>query len=226
MIQKEKEKLAAVILRKEGFSYNEILERVNVSKSTLSLWLRSIGVAKEHKQRFTEKRRLAQLKAQAACRNARIIRENRTIAAAKKEISRISNNEFFLIGIALYWAEGGKQKTHNVSQRVCFSNSDPQMVLLFNRWLKKICLKKDEELIYSIYIHQTADKEKARRFWEKLLGTKIEKMYFKSHNPKTNRKNIDKDYNGLVRIDVRKSTDLNRKIKGWIEGINKNLNIE
>lgn len=93
------------------------------------------------------------------------------------------------------------------------------MVLLFNKWLKEACLRKKSELTYSIYIHKTANKERARKFWEDLLGTKIEKMYFKSHNPKTNRKNTDVQYFGLLRIDVKKSTDLNRTIKGWVSGI-------
>jgi len=46
MISKNKEKEIAVGLRKKGLSYNEILGLVPVSKSTLSVWLRSIGIAK------------------------------------------------------------------------------------------------------------------------------------------------------------------------------------
>ncbi len=225
MIIKEKEKAAAISLRKQGLSYSEILSKVDVSKSTLSLWLREIGVAKEHKQRFTEKRRLAQLKAQEAWHDIRVKKEAEIIMSAKKEVGCISPRELWLIGAVLYWAEGSKQKKHNVSQKVSFNNSDPKMILLFNRWAKEICLRETSELTYSIYIHQTADKEKSRKFWERLLQTKVEKMYFKSHRPKTNRKNIDDDYFGLLRIDVKRSTDLNRQIKGWIEGINESLEI-
>ena len=219
MVLKKEERSQAIKLRQQGFSYKEILRKVDVSKSTLSLWLRNIGVAKRHQQAFTLKRKLAQQKAQEACRNIRITRETEIIQTAKKEITNVSKRELWLIGIALYWAEGAKQKAHNVSQKVSFNNSDPQMVLLFNKWLKEACLRKKSELTYSIYIHKTANKERARKFWEDLLGTKIEKMYFKSHNPKTNRKNTDVQYFGLLRIDVKKSTDLNRTIKGWVSGI-------
>jgi hypothetical protein len=48
-------------------------------------------------------------------------------------------------------------------------------------------------------------------------------MYFKSHNPKTNRKNSKEDYFGLLRIDVKRSTELNRTIKGWVLGITETL---
>lgn len=225
MITKTKEKELVLKLRKQGLSYNEILKKVAVSKSTLSVWLRGIGVAKRHQQRFTLKRKLAQLKAQEASRCIRIKKESEIIESARKEINSISKRELWIIGTVLYWAEGSKQKEHNVSQKVSFNNSDPKMILLFNKWIQKICLRKKSELTYSIYIHQTADKERARKFWEDLLKTKIEKMYFKSHNPKTNRKNTQTDYFGLLRVDIKKSTDLNRKIKGWIQGINESLGI-
>lgn len=227
MIKKEQEKIKAIELRKKGFSYNEILREVPIAKSTLSLWLRGIGIAKKQKQRLTEKRRLAQLKAQEACRQARISRETITVDAAKKEIKSISKREFWLIGIAIYWAEGAKQKAHNVSQRVSFGNYDYKMVLLFDRWLKDICGLKKEDMIYSIYIHihKISEKEAIRIFWEKLLDVKIERIYFKKHNPKTKRRNTEESYHGLLRIDIKRSTDLNRKIAGWTSGITENLKI-
>ncbi|MEK9151509.1 MAG: helix-turn-helix domain-containing protein [Patescibacteria group bacterium] len=225
MITKTKEKELALKLRKQGLSYNEILKKVDVSKSTLSVWLRGIGVAKRHQQRFTLKRKLAQLKAQEASRLIRIKKESAIIESARREIKSISKRELWIIGTVLYWAEGSKQKEHNVSQKVSFNNSDPKMILLFDKWVQQVCLRKKSELTYSIYIHQTADKKRAKKFWENLLETKIEKMYFKSHNPKTNRKNTQTDYFGLLRIDVKKSTDLNREIKGWIQGINEGLGI-
>lgn len=225
MIKKEKEKSEAIKLRKLGRSYNEILKEVPIAKSTLSLWLRGIGLAKKQTQRLTEKRRLAQVKAQEACRRYRISRETNTVNAAKKEIENISEREFWLIGIAIYWAEGAKQKPHNVSQRVSFCNYDYGMVLLFDKWLKEACHLKNDDLVYSIYMHRTADKEKIKKFWEKLLNTKIERIYFKKHNPKTIRKNTGDSYHGMLRIDIKKSTDLNRKILGWIQGIMQDLKI-
>lgn len=225
MIEKKTEKEEAIKLRKQGFSYSEILKLVPISKSTLSVWLRDIGLAKRQKQKLTEKRRLAQIKAQEACRNKRIEKEKEIIRLAKKQIKIISKRDLWILGSALYWAEGTKQKKNNVSQKVTFNNSDPNMILLFNKWLLEACKLPLERLAYSIYIHRTADTEKAKKYWEKLLKTKIEKIYFKDHKPRTNRKNIDENYNGLLRIDVRKSTDLNRKIHGWVLGIIENSKI-
>jgi len=219
MVIKEQERGKAINLRKQGLSYNEILREVPVAKSTLSVWLKDIGLAKAQKQRLTEKRRAAQQKAQQACRNIRITREAAIIEEAQQEIGNISKREFWLIGAALYWAEGSKQKTNLVSQRVCFNNSDPKMILLFDKWMREVCGRERRGIAYSLYIHTTGDVERAKKFWSKLLDTAIEKVYFKKGNPKTNRKNIQDSYYGLLRIEVLKSTDLNRKIKGWNLGI-------
>jgi transposase len=39
MVSKDNEKETAVKLRKQGYSYTEILKKVSVSKATLSEWL-------------------------------------------------------------------------------------------------------------------------------------------------------------------------------------------
>jgi len=223
MIKKNQEKIEAIALRKQGLSYREILAKVSVAKSTLSVWLKDVGIAKKQVQQLTEKRKAAQRKAQQTCRNNRIKREEEIIAKAKSDVKEISQKELWLIGTTLYWAEGSKQKENNVSQGVSFGNSDPKMILLFHKWLTECCDITKERLYYRIYIHKTADLDKAKKFWSKLLNVKIEKAHLKNHNPKTVWKNVYNDYNGLLRMDVTKSTDLNRKIKGWILGITENL---
>jgi hypothetical protein len=41
----------------------------------------------------------------------------------------------------------------------------------------------------------------------------------KRHNPKSVRKNVGADYHGCLRIDVRRSADLYRRIEGWTAAI-------
>lgn len=226
MIKKEKEKIEAIKLRKLGRSYNEILKEVSIAKSTLSVWLKDIWVAKKQTQRLTLKRKLAQQKAHETCRNNRIVKESGIIEKAKSEIQSISRKELWLIGAILYWAEGSKQKAHNVSQRVSFGNSDPNMILLFVRWAKEICKCAKDDFIYSLYIHKNADKDKAEKFWENIVDGKLAWVYLKRHNPKSKRRNNNEGYHGLLRVDIKKSTDLNRQIKGWVMGIFENLKLK
>ena len=211
-------KIKAIKLRKKGFSYSEILQTVPVAKSTLAIWLQSVGLSKKQKQRLTDKKLASALRGAARKKEKRLTLSELLKNTAKNEVGKISDRELFLIGAALYWAEGSKQKDHNVSARVRFSNSDPNMIKLFLLWLNKICNIKKKDIRCDLYIHEKANINGAKFFWEKQVGTPVQGVYFKK--PKaTKRKNIGDNYFGLVSINVKRSTNLNRIISGWIDGI-------
>jgi hypothetical protein len=226
MISKIKEKKLAIKLRKQGMVYSEILRKVPVAKSTLSLWLRSVGLAKQQRQRITKLRKEAQLKGAEARRRQRITSTNEIKSKARKEIKKISKRELWLIGIALYWAEGNKEKTK--SGRVRLGNTDPYLIKIFLKWLQEICKIPNSEIGFRIYLHENSKYrlDEVKKYWSKNTKfplARFQKVTWKKHKPKTNRKNIRINYFGLLDVDVRKSTNLNRKIQGWIEGININL---
>jgi hypothetical protein len=228
MLPKIIEKEKAIVLRKQGFSYREILKEVPVAKSTLSLWLRSVGLTKRQKQRLTEKKRKGQLKGAQVKREQRNFLTQKIKEQAIKEIGELTKKELWLVGITLYWSEGAKQKENNPSQRVKFINSDPKMMRLFLKWLEEICFISLEDIKFEIHIHETGDIEKAKRYWSNVLNLpliKFQKIRLKKHKIKKIYKNGNKDYHGLLSITVKRSTNLNRKIAGWIEGICKNCGV-
>ena len=58
----------------------------------------------------------------------------------------------------------------------------------------------------------------AQRFWLAVTGTKLEQFrspVLKHHNPKTIRTNVGEDYHGCLKVDVRRSATLYRRIEGW-----------
>ncbi len=122
--------------------------------------------------------------------------------------------------MTLYWAEGSKQKDWNVSQCMNFSNMDPKTHKVVLAWIQKYMGIRRNALRFDLYIHETADAEVAKEFWSKELGivTSQIKTYFKRAKI-TGRHNIGRTYHGVLRINVPKSTDLNRRIAGWIEGV-------
>ncbi|MEI7777138.1 MAG: hypothetical protein WCI52_00860 [bacterium] len=223
---KEYLKNKAISLRKEGKVYSEILREVPVAKSTLSLWLRDVGLAKKQFQRITKKKLLASKRGGEAKHRQRIEKQTLIINQASNEVGVLSKRELWLIGVALYWAEGSKEKEHRPGSNVQFSNSDWKMILLFLNWLKAFCNVKKEEIGYEIYIHKTYENriDKIKEYWLEMLGeTGIQfKVCYKKHNIKTNRKNSGNMYNGVLRITVRKSSTLLRKITGWTEGFCRN----
>lgn len=211
----------AVILRKQGLSYTEVLKEVPVAKSTLSLWLRSVGLSKRQKQRLTEKKLAAAKRGGLKVQKTRIEKTKQIKNRARSEVKHFIHDPLWLTGTLLYWAEGTKEKEWRPSGRVTFSNMDLEMHRLFRQWLKRYTDIGENDLRYELYIHETKDIGKAKGFWTKNLNLSNQELrvYFKRHNPKSVRKNNNIDYNGLLTIRVLKSSNLNRKIAGWIEGV-------
>lgn len=219
MITKDKQKAEVIALRKQGLSYSEILARVPVAKSTVSLWLRDVGLAKKQKQLITQKRIDGRLRAIEAIRRNKIQRVKDIKDSAREEVALLISDPFWLAGVILYWGEGSKE--HDRACPVKFTNMDLPMHRLFLRWARKYLLIPDENLLFELFIHEKADIERAKKYWMENLGFTPDKLrvYFKTHNPKTKRKRVGADYFGVLSTIVYKSIPLNRKIAGWVEGI-------
>lgn len=218
-------KRTAISLRKRGKTYNEILTVVPVAKSTLSLWLRSVGLSNAQQQRITRLKQNAQRKGARVRKEQRLKRTREVVSAARADIGQLTARERFLIGVALYWAEGSKEhEGSTVSQPVDFGNTDPGMIRCYISFLRESLSVPLSRFVFSIYIHEShrGRIEEVKRYWRKALGLskmKISWVYYKKHNPRTVRKNVGSSYVGTLRIYVRNSSTLQRKISGWIYGI-------
>ncbi len=225
MVIKEREKELAINLRKQGKTYSEILSLVPVAKSTLAIWLQSVKLGKKQKQIYTLARRLASLRGGEAKKKQRIEKQTKLFSEAKSSIKTLSKYEFFLIGISLYWAEGTKEKEYHPGSGVAFSNMDPKMIVLFLKWLDKICKIPKDMIGFEIMVHESHQgrADEVRQFWSKTTGfplASFSQVYLKRTKiKKTKRKNVGEKYNGVLKIKVKKSSDLVRKIASWSEVI-------
>lgn len=219
---KNQEKQRALQMRRAGKTYSEILKEIPVAKSTLSLWLREVGLSKKQKQIISEKRLAAALRGAKIKREMRIKRTEKIKLDAVKELECLGKKVFWMVGAALYWAEGSKQKEHNVAAAVIFSNSDSEMIKFFYNWLIKICLIKPEDIYFELYIHENADIERSKKFWAESLKLDIGcfgKVRLKRNISSSFRKNKGLGYNGVLRVVVKRSANFNRKISGWVYGL-------
>jgi len=229
MIFKKELQQKAIALRKEGKTYGEILKSIPVAKSTLSLWLRDVGLAKKQHQTLTDKKRAAQLRGGASRKSERVVRESNIHQKAKSEVGTLSQRELWLIGVALYWAEGTKQKKHNVSQGLELINDDYRLLHVYIKWLKNIGIPQTS-LVFDIYLHQASRKRSKEviEYWVRKLAlprSAVIHTYFKRHKTMGQRRKLPSEYFGSCRIKVRASTDLNRKVDGWVKGILENCQI-
>jgi hypothetical protein len=219
------ERKKALELRRRGFSYSEILKKVPVAKSSLSLWLRSTPISESQRDRFRRKI-IANAKLGAiAKRKQRIEKTEKIKRGAISEIKQIGDRELFYMGIMLYWAEGAKSRGTNISQGVDFSNSDPDMCKFFVSWLQTVLKIKPERIGFCIYIHESQrnKSDEALDYWSNIVEFSKDKFnktcFTKTVYPGKHKREDKGNYYGQLRIRVRKSTNLNRKITGWINGI-------
>ena len=217
----------ALRLHRCGAEYQALQQQLGIAKSTLWRWLKADGLVASQPQRLTELKRMAQ-RTDAAAVQAKYLASSHAITeTARKEIGRLSRRELWLIGIALYWAEGTKQKSHNIAQRVAFSNSDPAMAHLMVRWLTTCCAIPAHQFVYELYIHESASHlDITKQCWALTLHIPAEQLRvrFKRHQRATRRRNTGAAYMGLIRIVVRQSAALNRRIAGWTKGIGESAN--
>ncbi len=224
MIPKTKDRELAITLRRQGLSYSQILAHVPVAKSTLSLWLRSVRLSIPEQHMLTQKKLAAAKRGGESKRRQRLLRTAELIEKAQGEVGTLSKREKWLIGAALYWAEGSKQRSASVSNAVTFNNSDPVMLRFFKEWLLQSLEIELSRLKFEIYIHETQKHrvKEAQKYWAQRLAIPLrllQTVYFKKNVIKRTRKNPENGYYGLIRITVRSSSALNRTIAGWVEGI-------
>ena len=79
-------------------------------------------------------------------------------------------------------------------------------------------------IIFNIFLHQTHKNrlEEVKKYWAKVTNFPInnfETVYWKKNKLDTNRKNTGEKYYGVLKIKVKRSSDLVRKTAGWAEGI-------
>ncbi len=216
---KDESRAAARELRGQGFDYEEIAERLGVAKSSVSLWVRDMPVPPRLSYEECRKRSAeGSHRYWDAERKAREARRTSERTAAAAQIGHLSEREILIAGALAYWCEGSKSKPHRRQDRVTFTNSDPALITFFLRFLETAGTSRDE-LLFRVHIHENADVAAAERFWLVLTGAppgQFRPVVLKRHNPKTVRKNTGETYHGCLRIDVRRSGELYRKIEGWM----------
>ena len=211
----EKEKARA--LRKKGYSINQIVKEVGLTKSSVSLWVRDIVLTKEQRKGLSERgRSVESIERRRINRLANEYKKRRIIVdEAKKDFNYISLEQLKLIGIILYLGEGGK--TERGTARL--SNSDPGVIKIMMRFFREICKVPEEKFRGSIHTFTHADIEKTEKYWSKIAEiprSQFHKTYIKPSSASLQKR--DTLPFGTFGINVC-DTKLFLTIIGWIERI-------
>ncbi len=161
-------------LRLSGRSLSEISKELNISKSTVSNWLRDIVLSATQvqnlKSRVGNMAARGRLNASVIKKSNRLFREKTIYDEAVRNFPTLVKDSFFILGLSLYWAKGTIKGNY-----FQFTGSDAVMNGVIIKWISKY-LKIDNNMIkqrscgsYSkIYITQI---DALRRVvaWQKLL---------------------------------------------------------
>ncbi|MET8964028.1 hypothetical protein ABZX69_31935 [Streptomyces sp. NPDC004074] len=203
----------------QGWTYDRIEAELGCSRSSVSLWVRDLP--RPERRRSREEASAISNRGWEEKLRIRDEERRRAKKAAEQAIGDLSPRELFLVGVGLYWAEGGKDKPYDRRETVTFVNSDPGMIEVFLAWLDLVGVARGR-LRYTVMIHENADVAGAEQYWADLVGadrSAFNKTTLKKHNPKTVRKNVGDTYRGCLVIKVLKGADLYRRIEGSWYGI-------
>lgn len=148
---KTTERELAQKLRRDGLSMKMIEKRLGVARSTVSLWVREIELSDQQRAEIALRGASAGSKARSAYyrgRRRRFQEEGRGVAKRGEPLH--------VAGCMLYWAEGSKHR--NAAQIV---NSDPAMIALFARFLRRYFAAPDASL--RVTCNLFADHEERQR---------------------------------------------------------------
>lgn len=215
------EKQKAITLRKSGRSVKEIAKEIGVAKSSVSIWVRNIVISRGQLQFLREKGFTSELIEKR--RKKRLFNEevkrNIIMSEAGNDIKKISENDLRLIGLCLYWGEGGKTRQGSVR----LSNSDPAVIKVMMRFFREICMVREEKFRGHIHIHSHLDVKRAEEYWSSVSNIPT-KQFYKTYTKQSIASKQKKDNLPYGTFDIYASnTILFLQIIGQIEKIKKLL---
>ena len=210
---KSEEKQRALALRGQGWSYNQILTEVGVSKSSLSLWLRDVPLTDEQIAGLASRVDAGREK---FSRNHRVRRDVRWAGfyhEAEEEYAALSLDPDFMFGLALYVGEGSKSG----SNLLCLTNCDPRVIRKGLRFFGRIGIVRSLMRV-AIQIHPGLSTETAEAFCREVTGLPSEQ--FHATRDVTSRASGGKKGNvqlyGTCQIRAC-STIMRQKVERWME---------
>ncbi|TAN33573.1 hypothetical protein EPN28_02045 [Patescibacteria group bacterium] len=169
-------KQQAILLRRQGKSYNEIRKILDLpSKGTLSVWFKDMALSPEAKKRLARNVNLARKRGLFRFNRERTklcqAENKRLRKEAQKVIRKLTPRELLLTCVALYWGEG--YKSHN-QPKLSLTNTEPELIALFMRFIREILRIPDERIRTHIHIHPNVNIQRAIKFWSQVTRLPME----------------------------------------------------
>jgi len=155
-----------------------------------------------------------------------IVFDRKALSYKLKKNLTSAEQKLKLAGIMLYWAEGYKNlNKKSRGATIDLANSDPKMIELFLKFLRKICNIDEKRLRVQLYCYINQDVEELKQYWRKLTRIPLNQFIKPFIKEEFSDDKKDKMKYGLVHIRY-SDKKLFLQIKKWTEDyINKNLSL-
>ena len=216
----------AVELRRRGWSYNVIADRLGVSKSALSDWLRKVPYTPN--QAVIARIRAGPAKSAESKQRIRLQEITDLQVQAGREIGQLSRRDLWFLGLGLYLGEGSK-----LYEMVRVINSDPQIIKLSMRWFREVCGVPTANFSIAVHLYPDTPIKQAVQFWSRVTGVpqeQFERAQIDRREGKSARKQRFLPY-GTAHIKIRSlgnrqlGVTLHRRIMGWIDSLHEKLRV-
>ena len=203
-MSKVQERVKAIELRRQGYTYREIMKVVpNIAKGTLSRWCSNMVLTPIQVERINQRSQNnlenARLAASETNRKRRELRDQRIRERAERNFKRYYTEPFFNFGLVAYWAEGAKTQ-----RNFQFTNSDPGLVSLMMKWIEKYLGIHKNEVGVRLYTHHLYENEKCEEFWAQVLDIPKRDFSRTIYKPTPHIIKTNPHYKGCMRIDLGK----------------------
>lgn len=197
-------------LRRLGLSYGEIMELIDVKKSTLATWCRDVQLSEE--QISAIKQRRAQVPGiPRDTQRKRREEVERIRQRAKLDAEHLMNEPLWIAGVALYWGEGSKTK-----RRLAVANADPAALRTYRSWAERY---HSSEFGWRarLNLHENNDEQAARHWWSIELALPLED--FTKSFVKPDGTGHRKNYlpHGVCTLTLRRSANAFVTTMAWVE---------
>lgn len=201
-------------LRSSGKTYQEILGKVSVSKSTLSRWLSDITLSptqlEAQMRRSKDGRIQGRAKAAHVLRRRRIERETDAIKKADQIFEAHLSDPFFIFGVSLCWSQGSTK-----SPPFLYVDSDEHRLFFMSHWIERFLRIPVDSQGFRVYVRKDSQVGVCKTFWTRKLGLRegqIRSTVLRV-SP-TNKQRTDVAYRGSLRIEIGKMLPY-RMIQRW-----------
>jgi transcriptional regulator with XRE-family HTH domain len=212
----EERQRARELRHDHGLSVREIARTVGVSRSSVSLWVRDVPLTEAQLRALHDRNPAYNHQLRGASRNAELGRARRSgYQEQGRELAR-RGEAFHAAGTMLYWAEGSRSRNS-----VQFTNSDPEMVALFVRFLRAYYSVPDESfrVACNLFADHADDQARIEGFWLDTLGLPsscLRKTTVNVYSKHSKKKRLNRLPYGTCSVRVH-STQLIQSIYGAIQ---------